>query len=71
MIICFTGFRNKEWEKLIELNGGKIGSTVNSKTTLLVVNTDDNTSKIVNARKLGVKIMSKETFENEYINKLN
>jgi len=68
LTIVFTGFRNKEWEELLESFGGKVGSTV-SKNTSLVVAADptDNTGKILKANDLGVRVISKDQFEREYI----
>jgi len=71
--IVFTGFRNKEWESMIEENGGKVSTTVSSKTTLLVtaqpvdVNDEGLSSKIRNAIEKGIKCMSKDEFEKKYI----
>jgi NAD-dependent DNA ligase len=68
LTIVFTGFRNKEWEELLESFGGKVGSTV-SKNTSLVVAADptDNTGKIKKANDLGIRVISKEVFASEYI----
>ncbi|ARF08903.1 NAD-dependent DNA ligase [Catovirus CTV1] len=67
-VIVFTGFRNKEWEKIIEENGGKISNTVSGKTTLVVHSIDSITSsKIQKASKLNIKTMSTEEFEKTYL----
>jgi len=68
MTVVFTGFRNKEWEELLESVGGKVSSAV-SKNTSLVVAADptDNTGKILKANDLGVRVISKEAFASEYI----
>ena len=68
MTVVFTGFRNKEWEEILESAGGKVSSAV-SKNTSLVVAADptDNTGKILKANDLGVRVISKETFASEYI----
>jgi NAD-dependent DNA ligase len=68
MTVVFTGFRNKEWEEILDTAGGKVGSTV-SKNTSLVVAADptDNTGKIKKANDLGVRVISKDQFEREYI----
>jgi DNA ligase (NAD+) len=70
--ILFSGFRNKEWEKIITDNGGKISSAISSKTSLLVTTKEDlienKNSKIIKANQLNILIITKEQFENEYIN---
>jgi DNA ligase (NAD+) len=67
----FTGFRSKELEEYIRLNGGKIQTGVNKETDVVVIkNVDAESSKIDKARELNIKILSKEDFEIEYkINK--
>jgi len=68
MTIVFTGFRNKEWEEMLESAGGKVSSAVSKNTNLVVaVNPNDNTGKILKANDLGVPVMSKDQFEREYI----
>jgi NAD-dependent DNA ligase len=68
MTIVFTGFRNKEWEEMLESVGGKVSSAVSKNTNLVVAsNPNDNTGKILKANNLGVPVMSKEQFEREYI----
>ncbi len=68
-IFVFSGFRDKEWEKIIESNGGKIGSTISSKTNILITSELDNSSsKVLKAKSLNVKIMTKEEFKINYIN---
>ena len=68
-IFVFSGFRNKEWEQIIESKGGKIGSTISSKTNMLITSELDNTSsKVLKAKSLNIKIMTKNEFEDEYIN---
>lgn len=61
MSVVFTGFRSKELEKLVEEAGGKMSTSVSSKTNLLVA--DDPTSnsgKAATAREKNVKIISVE-----------
>jgi DNA ligase (NAD+) len=64
-IIVFTGARDPELEKFIISNGGKIGSSVSSKTTILVHadDADTSTSKFVKASELNVKIMKISEFK--------
>ena len=71
-IICITGklqhFKNRdELSALITVAGGKVTSSVSSKTTYLVSNDINSTSsKNVTAKKLGVPIIT----EQELINML-
>lgn len=68
MTVVFTGFRNKEWEEMIESNGGHVSSSVSKKTSLVVaLNPEDNTGKTAKANELGVRVISREDFEKEYI----
>lgn len=68
MTIVFTGFRNKDWQDIVEERGGKIGSSVSSKTSLIVTNDpDENTGKLSKARELKIPIMSTAVFEKTYI----
>jgi len=70
--IVFSGFRNKEWEKIIESHGGKIGSAISSNTSLLVTTLKDieegTNSKVIKAKNLNIPILTKEQFEDQYIN---
>lgn len=62
--IVFSGFRNKEYEKLIEESGGKIISTISKSTDYLIIKEDDiHSAKVVKANELGIKILTKEEFE--------
>lgn len=65
-IYVFTGFRDKELEAKIVSKGGKVGSSVSSKTTAVIKldDSDDRTSKILDAEKLGVSIINKSDFVN-------
>lgn len=60
----FTGFRDKEAEKVIVSRGGTIQSSVNKDTTYLVTKDVNSTSsKAEKARKLGVKIIDPVEFK--------
>ena len=63
--IVFTGFRDKQLEEQVKAKGGKIGSSV-SKNTFIVLTKDplDETGKVLEAKKLNVKIMTPEEFIN-------
>jgi len=64
MTIVFSGFRNKDYERVIEAHGGKVTSSVSKHTNLVVSsNPDDATGKVKKARELGVKIISVEEFD--------
>jgi DNA ligase (NAD+) len=59
----FSGFRNKDYEKIIVDNGGKITTSISKNTHYLIVkNKDDNTAKIIKARELGITILNVEDF---------
>lgn len=65
--VVFTGFRDADLEKTIELAGGKIGSSVSSKTThLLAPDTNSSSGKFKKAKELGVKVMTADQFKDEY-----
>lgn len=56
--VVFTGFRSKELEKAVEGCGGKMGTSVSGKTTLVVAESKDSSSgKAVKARELGIKVI--------------
>ena len=64
MKVVFSGFRNKDYEKVIKDNGGIIVTTISSATNYLIVKDIDNmTGKVEKAMQLGVKIMSKDELE--------
>jgi NAD-dependent DNA ligase len=58
-----TGFRNKELETKLKSIGAKIGASV-SKNTFLVIakDKDDETGKVLEAKKLGVNVVSLAEF---------
>lgn len=65
--VCFSGFRNENWEELITENGGKIQNTVNGKTNLLVVaNKNESSKKINDARDKNVLILDRMEFFSKY-----
>jgi DNA ligase (NAD+) len=66
-IVVFTGFRNADWEKMIEDQGGKISTSVSGKTTLLVYKDgDEGSAKYTKADDLGIKMLSKTEFADTY-----
>lgn len=62
-VVVFTGFRNKDYEKLVESSGGKVATSISGKTTLVVAaDPTDSSTKIKKAQDLGVRIISKDDF---------
>jgi DNA ligase (NAD+) len=58
-IFVFTGVRDKDLENIIEMKGGKIGSSVSKNTTHLVVKTKGSgSSKEQKALDLGIEILN-------------
>lgn len=58
-IAVFTGFRDKNLEKLIKAVGGKIGGAVTKNTTHVVtLNVRGNSTKLKKAERYGVKILT-------------
>jgi NAD-dependent DNA ligase len=70
-VFLFSGFRNKDFEAKIIKYGGKIASSISSNVTLLVTTQKDidkgTNNKIIKAKKLGIRIINKEIFEQEYM----
>jgi NAD-dependent DNA ligase len=67
MSIVFTGFRDKELEAKIKKQGGKIGSSVSSKTFLVIVkDLEGETSKVQKAKELGIPVMTLDDFVDKY-----
>lgn len=63
-VIVFTGFRNKEWEQIVIENGGTIGASITSKTTLVVAK-DPNISsgKLDGARAKGIAVVGMDEWK--------
>ena len=65
--IVFTGFRDKELQDKIESLGGKVSTSVSSKTTLVIYADNDKTSsKVKKAEDLGINLMTKSSFLNKF-----
>jgi DNA ligase (NAD+) len=65
--IVMTGFRNKEIEQKIKDMGAKLGSSVSKNTfVVLVKNLDEDTGKAMEAKNLGIKLMTPEEFIGSY-----
>lgn len=69
--IVMTGFRGPMYEELNNLLknlGAKSGSSVSSKTFVVIVkNKDEDTGKAEEARKLGIPILTIDEFKNKYM----
>ena len=65
--IVFSGVRDKKLEKLIKEVGAEIASSVSKKISYLIVkDVQQNTSKTDKAKKLGVILMTPNSFKNKY-----
>ena len=58
----FSRVSRDELKKLIEENGGKVSSSISSKTNFLVAGENMGPSKLAKAEKLGTKILSEDEF---------
>lgn len=62
--VCFTGFRNKQWEERLVKEGHKVVSGVSKNTTILVTKDKENSSsKVKKAKDLSIPILTPEEFE--------
>jgi DNA ligase (NAD+) len=65
--VVMTGTREPIILNLLKKTGGKLGQTVNKNTFALIAkNTDDSTSKLTDAKNLGVPIYNCESFMKKY-----
>ena len=62
--IVISGFRNPELEKKLKDIGAKMGSSVSKNTFAVLVkdNDADETGKVLDAKKLGVQVLSYDVF---------
>jgi len=66
--IVMTGFRDAELQNELKEIGARIGSSVSSKTfVVLVKDKDEDTGKASEARKLSVPLMTPDEFRNKYL----
>jgi NAD-dependent DNA ligase len=66
--IVMTGFRDAELINELKEIGAKIGSSVSSKTfVVLVKDKDEDTGKAFEAKKLGLPLMTPEEFRTKYL----
>lgn len=65
--IVFTGFRDKQLEQSITNAGGKIGTSVSGKTTILITaDADSQSGKATKARELGIRVLGRDQFIQEF-----
>ena len=65
--IVITGFRDGQIQEAIKNIGAKLGTSVSKNTFIVLVkNTDEDTGKAADARKLGVPLMTPEEFSKKY-----
>jgi DNA ligase (NAD+) len=68
--VVITGFRDKDLEEKLKLVGAKMGSSVSKNTFVLIVKTlneQETSTKLVDAKKLGVGIMPLDIFKLKYL----
>ena len=66
-IVVFTGFRDKDLQSRIELDGSKVTSSVSKNTNYLVTKDVNGTSsKLLKAKELGIPIFSPEEFKSKF-----
>jgi NAD-dependent DNA ligase len=66
--IVMTGFRDKNLEEKIKSAGGKIGAGVSKNTFVVIVkHLDEDTSKVSDAKKNGIKLITVDEFNNKYL----
>ena len=67
-VICLTGFRDAEFQKQMEAKGFSFVNTVTKKTTHLIVrSTADASEKTKKAAEMGIRILTREDAEQEYL----
>jgi NAD-dependent DNA ligase len=65
--IVMTGFRDQNIQDIIKNVGAKLGTSVSKHTFLVLVKyLDDDTGKTLEAKKLGIPIMTPEEFINKF-----
>jgi len=61
----FEKVSRNELKKLIEDNGGKVSSSISSKTSYIVAGANMGPSKLEKANKLGIEILNEDDFLNK------
>ena len=68
MHVCMTGFRDKELEKVLQAQGHVVLNGVTKDCTVLVVaDINSTSSKMKTAKQRGLRIVTREDFENEIL----
>ena len=68
MTVVFSGFRDKNMEERIKARGGRVTSAVSGNTTFLILkNINDRKGKAEEAEKKGVRLISRDQFESDYL----
>jgi len=66
--VVMTGFRDAELIELLKNVGAKLGSSISKNTfVLLVKDLEQDTGKALEAKQLGIPIMTKDDFINKYM----
>jgi NAD-dependent DNA ligase len=66
--VVMTGFRDADLQNELKEVGAKIGSSVSSKTfVVLVKDKDEDTGKAAEARNLNIPLMTPQKFRNQYL----
>ena len=66
--IIITGFRDKALEESLKKVGAKLGSSVSKNTFLVIVkDLDETTGKVLDAKKIGIPIITYEDFQQKYL----
>ena len=66
--VVFTGFRDPELQASLKQIGVKFGASVSSKTFVVIVKSaEEDTGKVLEAKKLGVPVMTVEQFVANYL----
>ena len=63
IVFVFSSFRDKELQNEIELNGGKVTSSVSKNTNYVIIKdtkSNINTGKVKTAKELGIKIITRD-----------
>ena len=68
--VVMTGFRDAELQELIKNVGAKLGSSISKNTFVVLVkdaSVEKDTGKALEAKQLGIPIMTKDEFTNKYM----
>ena len=69
LTIVMTGFRDKDLKSQIESDGGKVTDTISKNTNILITKeADASSTKVTKAEKLGIRVMDKQMFIEEFFN---